>query len=365
MDPLGLAILAAAPFLANVLSMLAGRIGPRSPGQLAAMRVFGAACVVALVFVPVPAFMMIVAGVFWLTYSFGTPFQLRLSAAIYPSRRRGRLLGLIGTGRAAAGGIAVLVAGLLGDRIGDIPAISVIGLVGASLIVASAGIHAPAAADPPHFSARASLRALGARPALRTAVAAQAFYGGGLIAAVPLYALVQVDRLQLSLGEVGFLGLLGAAATTVSYLAWGALADKRGGILLLRGGGILGLASLIAYAVAPSVALLWIAAVCAGLASAGIDIGLQSVLIAGAESDERAMVMAGWNAVTGLRGLIAPFIASAVVQLHLLDVTTTLLACSVVTAAGVVMFLRIETPQTARASLPGIRRRLALLRPSA
>jgi hypothetical protein len=259
----------------------------------------------------------------------------------------------------------VLVAGLLGDRIGDVPAISLIGLIGAGLIVASAGIHAPAAADPPRFSARASLRALRARPALRTAVAAQGFYGGGLIAAVPLFALVQVDRLHLSLGEVGLLGLLGALATTGSYLVWGTLADRRGGILLLRGGSILGLAFLLGYAVAPSFLLLCIASVCAGLANAGIDIGLQSVIIAGAESDERAMVMAGWNAVTGLRGLIAPFIASAVVQLHLLDVTTTLLVCCVVTAVGAVMFLRIETPQTARASLPSLRRRLALLRPSA
>ena len=36
LEPLGLAALAAAPFIANLLGVFAGRFGPRSPRQLAA-----------------------------------------------------------------------------------------------------------------------------------------------------------------------------------------------------------------------------------------------------------------------------------------------------------------------------------------
>ena len=42
-DPIGLAALAAAPFIANLLGMFAGRVGPRSTFQLALMRGGGAA----------------------------------------------------------------------------------------------------------------------------------------------------------------------------------------------------------------------------------------------------------------------------------------------------------------------------------
>ena len=49
------------------------------------------------------------------------------------------------------------------------------------------------------FSARDSIRALRDRPVLSQIAVAQGFYGGGLIAAAPLYAIVNVDRLNLSL----------------------------------------------------------------------------------------------------------------------------------------------------------------------
>ncbi len=362
MDELGLAMLGAAPFLANALGMWAGRWGPRSPRNLAVLRALGAALLVALVLAPAPPVMVLVATIYWLTMSFGNPFQARMWGAIYPSRLRGRLLGLLGTGRAAAGGIAVLIAGLLAASLGDVPALAVVGVVGMVLVLAHSGIRAPAAADPPRFSARASIRVLNGKPALRLALMAQAFYGGGLIAAAPLYALVQVDRLHLSMAEVGFIGLLAAASTTVSYLAWGSLADRKGGQLLLGLASVLGLFSLLIWAVTPSVLLLYLAAISGGLAGAGIDLGLQSVMISGVPSEERGAVMAGWNALTGIRGVAAPFVATALVQFGWLSVTGALLACAVATAIGMVLYVRSVLPAAAQDRLPDLRRRLALLR---
>ena len=77
--------------------------------------------------------------------------------------------------------------------------------------IAYAGFRAHAAGDPPRFSARDSIRALRERPVLGRVALAQGFYGGGLIAALPLYALVYVDRLDLSLADVGIIGILTAA----------------------------------------------------------------------------------------------------------------------------------------------------------
>ena len=48
LEPIGLAALAAAPFVANLLGAFAGRVGPRSPRQLALIRGAGAASLLVL-----------------------------------------------------------------------------------------------------------------------------------------------------------------------------------------------------------------------------------------------------------------------------------------------------------------------------
>ena len=55
LEPLGLAALAAAPFVANLLGAFAGRFGPRSTAQLAVIRGIGAASLLLLFFWPTAA----------------------------------------------------------------------------------------------------------------------------------------------------------------------------------------------------------------------------------------------------------------------------------------------------------------------
>jgi MFS family permease len=243
-----------------------------------------------------------------------------------------------------------------------VPALALVGVVGAITAVAWIHMRAPNAADPPRFSARGSLRLIRDKPLLRNTLLAQGFYGGGLIAAAPLYALVQVDRLQLSLAQVGFIGLLAAASNTISYVAWGTLTDRRGGPVVLGIASGFGLVSLAAWAVAPQVSVLYIAAIAGGIAAAGIDLGLQSAMITGVPSEERGAVMAGWNALTGLRGAAAPFIATGLVQLGMLSVTGALVTCGIVTAIGVLLYLRDGFPTAVPQHRPRLLRRPEFLR---
>jgi MFS family permease len=337
--PLGLAALASAPYLANFLSVFTGRFGPRTPSQLAATRMIGAALLITLAFVPVPWVKIPVAIAFWISVAFGMPYQLRLWGTMYPGRVRGRVIGLIGTGRAAAAGIAALSGGLLADRIGDGNALALAGLFGIAAALAAAGLRAPDTGPVPRYSALASLRSLQGRPVLLRVALAQTFYGGGLIAAAPLYALVYVDRLDLTLTEVGVIGILGAVAATVASLMWGAFADRRGGVAGMRIGSALGVVSLLVYAFAPAVVALWIAAILIGVANASIDIGLPSVMSEQTPLEERAAVLAGWNALTGLRGIAAPFVAGGLVGAGLVDLRGGLLLCAVVAAVGAWLYL--------------------------
>ncbi len=350
LEPLGLAALAAAPFIANLLGVFAGRFGPRSPRQLALIRGAGAASLIALFIVPTPFMMVFTSIVFWVSLSFGGPFHLRLWGAMYPARLRGRIVGMIGTGRAAAGALAALAGGLLADQVGGPTAVAVGGLIGVACAVGYMGLRAQAAGDLPRFSARDSIRALRERPVLGRVALAQGFYGGGLIAALPLYALVYVDRLDLSLSDVGIIGILTAAATTVSFLAWGMVADRFGAMVAMRIGTAMGLAALLAVAIAPNVSLLWLGAVAAGAASASIDVGIASVVSEHTTMSSRAPAMAGWNAITGARGIVAAFLMSALLQAGIVDVTTGLLICAVSTAIGVALYFRTGTDAEAATS---------------
>jgi MFS family permease len=286
--------------------------------------------------------MIVVALLFWGSISFGGPFHLRLWGAMYPSRLRGRVVGLIGMGRAAAGALAAFTGGLIADLVGGPTAVATAGVLGVACALAYAGLRARSADGAPRFSARESIRALRERPVLARMALAQGFYGGGFIAAAPLYALVFVDRLDLTLAEVGVIGILTSTSTMVAFLVWGSVADRMGPLVAIRIGSAIGLASLVGYAVAPDVAVLWFAALAAGTASASVDVAIAGVVSDQTPLANRAAAMAGWNALTGARGIAAAFLMSGLLQAGLVDVTTGLLLCAASSGIGVALFVRTK-----------------------
>src|SRR5436305_4354443 len=243
-------------------------------------------------------------------------------------------------GRAGAGALAAFGGGLLADRIGGDQAIAVAGLIGVGCALGYVGYRAASASRPLAFSARESIQALRDRPLLTRIAVAQGFYGGGMIAAAPLFALVYVDRLNLSLSDVGVIGILTAAANTIAFPIWGMVADRFGSLASLRTGSAIGVIALVGYALAPNVAVLWIAALAAGTASGSIDVGIAAAVSDHTPLADRAAAMAGWNALTGARGIIAAFLMSGLLQLGLVNVPLGLAACAATSAIGVLLFVR-------------------------
>jgi MFS family permease len=350
LEPIGLAALAAAPFVANLLSAFAGRVGPRTPGHLALIRGAGAASLLLLAVLASAPVLIAVSFLYWLSLSLTGPFQLRLWGSMYPARARGRIVGFLGSGKAAAMAIAALAGGVVADQLGGLTAVALAGVVGLVTAAAYAGLRAPTSERPAGFSARDSIRALREQPVLSRMAIAQGFYGGGLIAAAPLYAIVNVDRLNLSLSDVGIIGILTAGATTLSYLAWGLIADRRGPLVAMKYGSLLGLAAVTAYALAPHVTVLWVAAVAAGAGSASIDVGIASAVSNHTTLETRSAAMAGWNALTGARGIVAAFAMSVLLQLGIVDVTVGLLLCAVVSGIGALLYARAADAVSAEAA---------------
>ena len=348
LEPIGLAALAAAPFIANLLGAFAGRVGPRSRNQLA-----------------------LITG--WRRGL--APAARRVRERSGDDRGLGRLLAQPVAQRpvstCACGGRCTRHGSSVGSSAssarggrpprpsrrwpaGSSPTGSAARLrsrwrawSGSSARSRTSGLRSPDTERPPSFSPRDSFRALRTSPILSRVALAQGFYGGGLIAAAPLYAIVNVDRLNLSLSDVGIIGILTAAATTFSFLLWGAVADRFGPLIAMRLGSALGLAALVAYALAPDVAVLWVAAVAAGAGSASIDVGIASVVSDHTSLSARAAAMAGWNAITGARGIVAAFTMSILLQVGIVDVTSGLLLCACVSAIGVVLYARASVDPVA------------------
>jgi hypothetical protein len=67
--------------------------------------------------------------------------------------------------------------------------------------------------------------------------------------------------------------------------------------------------------------------------------------------------MAGWNAITGARGIAAAFLMSALLQLGLVDVRTGLLLCAATSGLGVLLFARAgrDAAPAADAAAPAAR----------
>ena len=357
LDPIGLSALAAAPFVANLLGAFAGRLGPRNRGQLGLVRGLGAASLLVLFLAPSATVVVLVSIAYWLSLSFGNPLHFRFWGSMYPARLRGRVVGVLGMGRAGAGALAAIGGGVLADVIGGNQAVAVAGVVGVVCAIGYLGFRAATNDAPTTFSARQSITALRERPRLVRLTIAQIFYGGGVIAATPLFALVHVDRLNLSLADVGLIGVITAIATTLTFPIWGLVADRRGAVVPLAAGSLLGTIGVLAYAVAPSVAVLWVAALALGVASGAIDVGIAAVVSDDTPMATRAAAMAGWNAITGARGIAAAFAMSILIGAGLIDVTGALILSASISGIGVWLFVdagrrRIDRAASVPAAFP-------------
>ena len=93
----------------------------------------------------------------------------------------------------------------------------------------------------------------------------------------------------------------------------------------------------------PNVAVLWVAAVFAGIAGAAIDVGVAAIVSDQTTLATRAAAMAGWNAITGARGIAAAFLMSALVQVGIVTVQVGLLLCAISSIVGVLLFVRTSS----------------------
>jgi MFS family permease len=342
LSSVGLAALAAIPFLTSLIGLLAGRIGPRTPGHLAVFRALGAAGLLLVLVAPEPHFIALAMLGFWLAWSLGAPMQQRIWAGIYPSTSRGRLLGIVGSGRSLATMAALLAftfAAAGGGWLAIVAAVAVVGIISG---LAPSRITLDTDEEVPSYGAVESVRTVLRRPMLRRITAAQLIYGSGMVALPALVALVQVDRLGLGIGDIAMAGLASYAVTTLTFGAWGRLASRTNALVTMTSGTILGTLAMVTFAVAPDYAVLLLGSLLLGAANAAIDVSWPLLIADHAARDEQAAAAAGLGAIMGLRGLVMPFVIVVPIQLGIVDVGGALMVCVAAGVAGSLLYVRLS-----------------------
>ena len=351
LDAFGLAVLAALPFVANLLALFAGRIGPRTPMQLALLRSAGAASLILVLLLPHPIVIGIVTFTFWTSFVLGAPLHQRLWSEMYPATERGRLIGIVGSGRFAAGTLALLAATLLLDGSSEGAILVLVAAIGAVSALATSRLKLESTKPVAGFAVRDSLRTIAGHRVLRRLTLAQLVFGAGLVASPPLIALVYIDRLGLGLDQVALAGLALFGTRTIAVALWGRATVRLGGLRTAAIGSLVAVSSMLLFALAPDLGTVLIASALLGAGAAALDVAWPVVIAEYAKPEEQAQAAAGLMAIMGARGLVVPFLVLVPIGLGWLDVAGGLVLCGLVTLAGAVLYMwaadLLETPRQA------------------
>ncbi len=342
LDSMGLAALAALPFLASLVTLFAGRIGPRTPTRMALFRSVGALGVLLVVIAPDPLFIALAIFGFWIMFALGAPMQQRLWSTIYPTRDRGRMLGYVGTARSTAGTAALLAITLLAAASGWVAIVAVVAVIAAICSLALSRMAAPGVDIDHRFSARDSIRSVTDQPMLRRITAAQLLFGGGFVAAPALIAMVHIDRLGLGVEQIALAGLVSYGSTAITFSLWGRLASRVGALMTISSGAIVGVMAMTLFALAPSLPVVLVATMLLGAAGAAVDTSWPLLIADHAPAERQGEVAAGLNAIMGFRGLLMPFVVMAPIGAGLIDETGGLLICATSMVAGAVVYARLS-----------------------
>jgi MFS family permease len=342
LDSMGLAALAALPFLASLVTLFAGRIGPRTPSRMAFLRATGVLGLLVVLVAPDPIFIALATLGFWVTFALGAPLQQRIWATVYPTEQRGRLLGFIGTGRSAAGTLALLAITVAAASSGWAVIVIVVALVGALCSLAIGRMEVPGIDMVHRFSAADSIRSVLEVPMLRRMVAAQLLFGAGFLAAPALIAMVHVDRLGLGLDQIALAGLVGYGTTALTFSLWGRLASRNGGAFTISVGTAAGVLALVLFAFAPNMAVLIAATALLGTAGASVDVSWPLLIAEYASLERQSAVSAGMNSIMAVRGLVTPFIIMTPLSTGLTNEVGGLLLCAALGLAGMLVYSRMS-----------------------
>ncbi|MEZ4658099.1 MAG: MFS transporter, partial [Caldilineaceae bacterium] len=274
------------------------------------------------------------------------PAYTRIVQKLYPDAVRGRIMSTIRMVQVAAILVVTPLAGWTLDHLGY----RVLFPIGALMALAAALLFTRIQVDegplPPRDTKTFSDLGQILREDRRFVIYLISFalLGLGTMMSSPLYPIVQVDRLGLSYSQIGLLGLVESIMWLGSYLVWGRLLDRQGGVYILRLVCLITMFVPGAYIFAANGWMLLPAFVARGIIMAGFELGRINAGIQLAHRGRIIEYAALQSTTIGMRGIIAPLLGAALLRLGLPD--TAVFALSVLLmACGWLLFGSVNAPK--------------------
>ena len=182
-------------------------------------------------------------------------------------------------------------------------------------------------------------------------------FGLGSLIPVAIVPIVQVDRLRLSYTAIGWLNLSMAVSRTVSYVFWGRMTDRWGGVRCMQAAFAINMLVLAPYAIATTQGIGqaggWIllpSFIAMGIASSAIDLGFITAIIQLAPFGRVSEYAAAQAALIGARGVVGPFIGVGLMNLGVSQTAIFVLG-TVLSLLAALVLLQVHVPGGREAEL--------------
>jgi MFS family permease len=344
-SPQTLALMAAAPFLGNLMALFWARAmeGKRKV-PFVKWSHLGARFTIFLAFLAAGAWpFALVISLGQIIGTVATPAYAAIIKDVYPDDQRGRILSYTRAAILIAQVASTLFAGWLMARLGPgsyravFPVAALIGMA-AAVVFSRIEPHGEAALETPETPESEEAgngRVSALRKVRDTAVFVwstlgilrddQAYrwfalsvftYGFGNLLTVPIIPLIQVDELRITTSQIAVLFILMQLVAIVSYFYWGRYVDRRGPQRAVAVNVLLNCLVPLVYVLTGAIpgATAWTllpAYVISGVVLAGIDLSYFSAILTFAGPHNVSRYQALQSFLLGIRGSIAPFIGSA------------------------------------------------------
>lgn len=289
--------------------------------------------------------LMAIGIVFWLLEAFVIPAYTRVIQKIYPESGRGKVMSTVRMGRVSIILLVTPLAGWAMDQVGY----RVLFPIGALFGILATFLFTRIDVDEGELPPRQTKTFADLWQIIRSDrnfavyLLGYSLFGLGGLLSWPLYPVVQVDRLQLSYADIGFLGLAESITWLFSYLLWGRAIDKRGGLFVVRAISAISIVTPLTYMSAQNIWMLLPSAIARGLGMAGFELGRISAGIQLADPDRVTEYAAIQSTVVGLRGLVAPAVTVGLLRLGVPHSAVFLLSVLFL-VLGWIIFGRVTAP---------------------
>jgi MFS family permease len=286
-----------------------------------------------------PLMLAMTTVAFWLIAITNIAAYTTVMAAIYPDRERAQAMGKVRVGVAVAAVASAAAAGLAID------AKSATWVFAAATILSLPGALAFFWIRDEH-SATAERRRIGLHLVrdiwsdrrYRDLLAANTVYGLGNLMNGTIIPLMLVDHFDAPNAFVGALAAIASVTAIGGYLAWGRLIDRGSSLRLSAWNAALLIGLPLGYLLAPTYWALLPVAVIQGIVNAGFEITFHTNIVEAAPRGRVLDYATAQSFVLGIRGTIAPFLASFL--LGIVDARGVLFVIVTLMVAGAVLYFR-------------------------